>query len=730
MNNISFGNLTYQNTQKKLQNPASQQEFGSLDKAKLQQDAVELSSKAKEEVKENFVYRTLRNTFHVEDPKKFLISLGLTLGTVVGGAYVGNRLSNSTATLGNKVDKFLENNKAYNAVGDALNGAKKKVGNKLSQSKTIQDITETFELRKAKVRCDITRGYGRGFVSIFSLTPVDIFEKAFKQAGIDDVQSATKAMKKLVGDAEAEKFAKQILNLDGVEKAADSLKKYSNNLDDLLQQAATSQKLQKALTTQDLAKELAGMSNPKKVAKVLKKALGDNADIDKINQIAKEIVENRTVKDNRAFCESVSMAMRKHLGCAGNGADDYAKFTDYLIEMQKGTLNGVDVSEFVNVNMTDKSMNGIISSWWPVNIINSIGKKFNPNFNFCRGNLGDSLVKFNAVNGTLAKTKAGSLVQKSITVPTESITNFVNDKSGLGFFLGQSIFGLYNNVQDAPKDKKAATVADDYIGTIGSIAIATPLAFASTYGLASLKNLKGDTIITKGLKQVGKFFGMGLERFAKDGKSLGATSNPVIKLAGGALRFVLVMFVFSPKFQQPIRNAIHKIFGKPYDKAAEEQQQKLEQEKNTIIPELGITQGEFVEKINSNPAAIEKIQQDPELAAELQKNPKKLLDLLDGKEVSKVPATEESTNGLSPLNSKVVAQQPQQPQQAQQAQQAPSAQPQAQAQTVTDTQIDTATYVPSSKFVAKNSISPEQSQEIDKAMAKADKILAKAQQYI
>lgn len=727
MNNVNFGNLTYQNTTKKMQNPASSQEFGAIDKAKLQQDAVEISSKAKdkatEEVKENFIFRTLRNTFHVEDPKKFLVSLGLTVGTVVGGAVLGNRLSNSTANLGNKVDKFLEGNKTYNAIGDALNGAKKKVSKQLNKSKTVQDITETFKNRKAKARCDVTRGYGRGFVSIFALTPVDIFEKAFKQAGIDDVQSATKALKKLVGDADAEKFAKQILNLEGVEKAADSLKKYSNNLDGLLKQAASAQGLKKAITTQDLAKELAGMKSPKKVAKVLKKALGDNADADKINKIAKEIVENRTVKDNRAFCESFSMAMRKHLGCAGNSADDFAKFNQALQEMQKGKINGVDVSEFIGIDMADKSLNGIIGSWWPVNIINSIGKKFNPNFSFCRGNLFDSLVKFNAVNGTLAKTKVGSLVQKSVTVPTESITNFVNDKSGLGVFLCSSIMSLYNNVQDAPNDKKVSTIADDYVGTIGSIAVATPLAFASTYALASMKNLKGDTIITKGLRQFGKIFGAGLERFSKDGKSLGATSNPLIRVAGGALRFALIMFVFSSKFQQPIRNAIHKVFGKPYDKAEEEQQKALEAQKNEIIPELGITQGEFVEKINNNPEAIAKLQNNPELAAELQKNPKKLLDLLDGKEVTIGANEPQAQNGLSPLLNEKVASQASKTPEAQTA-----AQP-AQAQ-VEDNQIDTATYIPSSKFIAKNAISPEQSDEINKAMARADKILAKAQQYM
>ncbi len=48
----------------------------------------------------------------------------------------------------------------------------------------------------------------------------------------------------------------------------------------------------------------------------------------------------------------------------------------------------------------------------------------------------------------------GSFVQQSLLFPTEAISNFVNDKSGLGFFLCGMIMNLYNNVQDAPKDKK------------------------------------------------------------------------------------------------------------------------------------------------------------------------------------------------------------------------------------------------------------------------------------
>ncbi len=732
MDSINFGNLTYNESNKKIQNQNNQQtiqqpEFGALDKAKLEADAVQIAGKTKEktkeQVKENFIFRTLRNTFGVEDPKKLFTSLGLTVATVVGLAVFGNKMSNPTANLGNKVDKFLENNKAYKTIGNFFSKAKSSIGGFFKKSKTIKDVSETLKNRKAKPKSDFTRGYGRGFVSIFALTPVDILEKAFKQAGIDDVQSATKAMKKLVGDTpEAEKLAMQILGVENVQKATKTLRKVvpDPNL------------------ASSLAKETERIKNAKKLTKVLQEKLGN---VPNIEDLANEIISQRTVKDNRAFCESLSNAMRKNLGCAGNTADDFAKFNKYLQEMQKGKLNGVDVSEFTGIDMKG---GGPLGSWWPVNIVNSIGKKLGMKKGFCRGNLGDSLVKFNAVNGTLAKTKVGSFVQKMTTVPTESITNFVNDKSGLGVMLCASILSLYNNVQDAPKEKKVATIADDYVGTIGSIAIATPLAFGATYGLASLKNVKGNTIFSKGLKQIGKFFGMGLEKYAKDGKPIGATSNKLIGFLGGALRLVLIMFVFSPKFSKPIQDIIHKIFGKPYNKAEEEQKKALEAQKQTVIPELGITQGELMEKIQKNPQALERLQKDPMLLREVESNPKKLLEVLDGT-TSKTPAQTPSNKPLSPANQNLINKRNNSlnnqnnlsnPAQAA-GLKAPEANKQNSAQQKNDSQeqdgekpIDTATYIPSSEYIAKTSVSDEQSQEINDALARADKVLAKAEQFI
>lgn len=671
MSNISFGNLTY-NEQRRIQNNSQAQQqqpqFGALDKAKLEADAVEIANKTKEktkeQTKENFIFRTLRNTFGVEDPKKTLISIACTIGTVVGLAALGNKSSNSMAQLGQKVDDVLVNNKAYNSAANFFSGIKKSVGNTLGKSKTVQDIQETMQNRKAKPVRDLFRGMGRGFVSIFSLTPVDILEKGLKANGIDTVDKATKSLRKLVGDTpEAQKLAKEL---------------------------------------------------------------------------AENLVGSGEKMDNKLFCQKLSKAMAENLGCATSDK----KFLNALIEdLQKGTFNGKDVSEFVDVNMKG---GGPIGSWWPVNIINSIGQKLGFKKQIGRGNLGDSLVKFNAVNGSLAKTKVGSLVQKSITVPTESITNFVNDKSGMGLLLCSSIVGLYNNAQDAPKDKKVATIADDYIGTMGSIAISTPLAFGATYGLASLKNLKGDTIISKGLKQIGKFFGMGLERYAKDASgnmvSIGRTQKNIFAKGGGlALRFGLVMFVFGNLFSKPIKGAIHKIFGEPYDKATEEQKKAAEEAKNTVIPELGITQGELMEKIEKNPQVLQRIQQEPMLARELQANPKKLLELLDGSAPQAQtpsnrplsPANQNFVNGKKPTasnNQNNVNNTPDSS--VQKAPKANTEEPQQVEEQAEEKQMDTATYIPSSEYIAKSSVSTEQSQEINNALTRADKILAKAEKYI
>ena len=122
------------------------------------------------------------------------------------------------------------------------------------------------------------------------------------------------------------------------------------------------------------------------------------------------------VADNRAFCTKLTEAIKNKHGLTTKG-----ELLEFFVGLEKGSYNGIDFSEFTNIKMKDKGKMAVISSWWPVNIIDSIGSKiFKGKWKgFCRGNLGDSLIKFNVVNGSLADTKIGSLVQKSITVPTE-----------------------------------------------------------------------------------------------------------------------------------------------------------------------------------------------------------------------------------------------------------------------------------------------------------------------
>lgn len=625
----------------------AQENFGAIDREKLQQDAVELSQKAQDSVKENFIFKTLRNVFGVKDPKKFLKSVGITVASVIAVAFVGNKLSNKTADWGIKLDELLSGEsviaKGYKKISGGLKKASDSVKGFFLKSKTIDDVaTAVKKENRMKPKCDMTRGYGRGFVSIFSLTPVDILGKV-----LDKTDDKVGLLQKLVGD-------------EGV--ANDLLSKF-----------------------------------------------------------------NAKGRDNREFCEVLSNAMRKYLG--GGSAVGNKEFLEALKGLQKGTFNGNDVSEFTKVAMKESGLGGLIGGWWPVNIIDSIGKKIRGDKwkGFCRGNLGDSLVKFNAVNGTLADTKLGQLAQKAITVPTESYSNFVNDKSGLGVFLCASIMSLWNNVQDAPNGQKTATAADDIVGTVGSIALATPAAFAATYSLASLSKVEGKTIFSKILKQAGKFFAMGLND----------KSNKFTRFAGGALRFFLVMFAFSPMFQKPIRAVIHKIFGKPYDPNQALREKQLEEQKNQIIPELGITQGQLLEKIQNNQEAALKIQQDPELAQKIAQNPKLLIDYLDGKDISQTQAQEpKQPSQMSQVNQDLLNNKKNMTESqdlTSSLDKTPKApEPTVQSEDkVQEHANDTATYIPSSKFVAGTStLSDSKLQELNSALDSADKALARAQKYI
>ena len=704
MSNVSLQQNGYTNSlQPEIRKTTKQPEFSALDKEQIKQDAVELAQQGHEAVKENWVFSTMRNVFHIENPKKFLTSLGLTLATIVGLAFLGNKSTNKMTKLGQKVDDLLANNKLYQNTAQNLNNLKNKTVSTLRKSKTLDDVFETLKTRKATPKADLTRGYGRGFVSIFSVTPVDIIKTALnkKQAKLPQ------GLASQLGNKNTQKFME--LFRSDPQVALDALKKITND----------------ETKAQEIFNNLTKADN--EVLNSIKKLVGEN----KAKTFFNQITGLNEIKDNRKFCSELTNAIIDNFNLKNSsGKVNKKALMSFFEGLQKGNYKNVDFSEFINVKMDQGNLFG---AWWPVNAINSVGKKlFKGKWKeFGKGNLGDALIKFNDVNGTLADTKIGSLVQKSVLVPTESISNFVNDKSGFGVMLCASIMSLYNNVQDAPKDKKVATVADDYIGTMGSFAISTPLAFATTYGLASLKNLEGTTIKSKVLKNIGKFFGMGLDNIAKDGTIIQGTKNPIFRFAGGALRFALIMFVFSGMFSKPIKGVIHKVFGKPYDKMEEQKKAGLEAQKNTIIPELGITQGELLQKIQNNPEAVQKLQTNPELMQKLQNNPKLMVDFLDGKNVdlssvsSKPSENENIQLQMSPYNANLINK---------------SKTPNNQlnknntTETVETTKtepIDTATYIPSSDFVAPvNQYSDEQTQKINKVMADADKALKRAEKYI
>ena len=382
-----------------------------------------------------------------------------------------------------------------------------------------------------------------------------------------------------------------------------------------------------------------------------------------------------------------------------------------------------------------------MGNWLPAIGIEKIGRIFKKDFEFNRCNVGDTLLKYGVSTGKLADTKVGALLQGSLVVPGESISNFVCDSSTFNVLTLPAMFTLYNNIQDSPKEKRGATIADDFIGSLAHMLIAMPLAFKTTYGLATLGNLEGKTIASKPLKAIGKFFGMGLNPL-KDGVPqikqpkgiLGKIFKKTKGAAGGTMRFALIMLVLSSAFAKPIRAAIHKVFGKPYDKEKEEQQKQLEAQKNQIIPELGITQGELMEKIQKNPNALAKLQTDPKLAQTVAQNPKAILDLLDGKEVQYIepkPTPAQQGQLISPANKKIIGNNTNvisnnavnktvQPQEKVQTK-----------ETAQTQNVDTATYIPSSQFVApQSSMSQEQTNEYNNVMTKADKVLAAAEKYI
>ena len=113
MSNISFGNVnpTMQSISPEMQKRIeSGENFGAIDTQKIKEDTVEITQNA---VKENFIFKIMRNVFGVKDPKKTLTSIGLTAVTVVAFATLGNKSIKKMSQMGLDVDKFLQNRKDF-----------------------------------------------------------------------------------------------------------------------------------------------------------------------------------------------------------------------------------------------------------------------------------------------------------------------------------------------------------------------------------------------------------------------------------------------------------------------------------------------------------------------------------------------------------------------------------------------------------------------------------------
>lgn len=730
MDKISFKNNlnTIQNPQNAelQQRMQSQENFGAIDKDKLKQDTVELANKTKETAKENFIFRGLKN-LGVKDPKKFLKSVGLTLVTTIGFAALGKRTLKTMTKAGIGVDDVLLNKdnflgKIYCSVTDGLGKAKTKVAGLFKKSKTVKEVSDTLSdvTRKARPKQDLAKGMGQGFAPQFGYAVKDMLEASFLKQHTETFG----VLKKQFGKRKA-----LALLTDISKDPSGGLEKLKTIIGD-------------EKTAKKLFDEISTGNN--KFKQALTNLLGENG----AKKYFESCVEYRF--NGGGIIEFADEFTKDVAGNFNINMKDKKAVLEMLEGIKKGNFKGKDLSAFTEITMNRE---GLIGGWWPANIVDSIGKKlgFFKKKGFGKGNLGDGLWRYNVSRGKTSNTAVGKLVQKSLMIPGESISNFVCDNAGMNFFVVSSVLSMFNNMQDAPKGKRKSIVADDFIGGIGSLAIATPLAFKTTYGLASLANLEGKTVGSKLLKQVGKIFNLGL----KDG------AGPFARFGGGALRFVLIMFVFSGLFKKPLDKITHKIFGKPYNKAEDEKMKAQEAQLNQVIPELGISQKELMEKIQKNPAAIQRLQSDPNLLAQAQQNPKIILDLLDNKynpnaqnqtnaQGNKKPQmsaanrnllNRTATNNQAQNQANAQMQNPMQNQaqpmaqnniaQNSQTQQNALEKNKSQEESKKQTQIrDTATYIPSSDFIAKNALSEQTSQEVNTMLAKSDKILAQAEKYI
>lgn len=494
-----------------------------------------------------------------------------------------------------------------------------------------------------------------------------------------------------------------------------------------------------------------------KLKNALASVLG-GVDNEEAKKAAQGFINKLKQKDitNVKFCDELVDAIQK--------ANSGETLNQVFEKMKKGEHGKI----LTNITM---DQGGITGAWWPVNYINKIYKSFTGKElqGAFKGNVGDSLMKYAAIRGKSAKTLPAKLVQIIPPLVGDQVSNFVNDKSGFGVFLLVSLYGQIGALLDTPKEKRVTNALNDVAsGSIGWM-VSMPLIFAAIYNTANLRFVEGKGITNRLLKTVGKVAGFGLgsqPKFANwllrqnsnFAQLLGRKLKPLNGIKGtigGVARFFIALQILSPFVSKQIGKVCAKIFGKPYDKAEEDKKKQLEAQKNQVIPELGITQGELMEKMEKNPQALVRLQSDAKLAQTIAQNPKALLDLLDGKEVeyiepkptpasqgvvlsqanqkilNKETKTDNTTNAIKTDNSSQKADFSKTPEEKAQKEAQEETQEIENKEDESSKSVDVATYIPSSDFVAtKSSMSQEQLSEYNAIMERADKALKAAEKYI
>ena len=358
MNRISFGNnsANIQTISPEMQKRIdSGENFGAIDKQKLAQDTVQI---AQTTVKENFIFRILRNTFGVKDPKKFLISAGATLAATVGLAFIGNKSVKFMADLGLKFDnKFIQTD-FFKKTNTMLNGAKKKIGGFFSKSKTIQDLSHTLKTKKAKPVQDFGKGYGQGFVPQFVSTVIDSTQASSFKAQEDVISTLKKITGskenaiKLIVTAAKEKDVNKLMATYGFDKITDP-----NQL------KAVRELMEKVVNNNNSFRG----SLEKLVGK---DGLSKEKNFDYFYDIFMGI---KNPSDRTAFADDLTEAIVK----ARRGVtkqtnpDDYQDILkEVLFELKDKGLGEAD-DYFTKITMNRE---GFLGSWWPVNIIDDIFK--------------------------------------------------------------------------------------------------------------------------------------------------------------------------------------------------------------------------------------------------------------------------------------------------------------------------------------------------------------------